>query len=485
MSNLFSALNSAASAVSVFEQALTVSQNNIANNATPGYVEQTATFEALPFDATGGLSGGVASGPVENARNTFAENSVQQASTSLGTWQEQVNTLQGLQSSFDTTGSAGIPGALNQLFSAFTAWGASPTDPTARQGVLNAAQGLAQAFQQQSGEISSAASTADTQLTNLVSQVNQLTTKIANDNANASRGQDPSVQADLYNNLQQLSQLVPVTTIHQSDGSTTVLLAGQTPLVVGTNQYNLSAHTGVPANPPATNPGGPPLDQVLDSNGNDITSDISGGQIGGLLQARNGTLANLQGSPYQQGALNQLAQGIADRVNALLTGGNISDANAATGAPAVPGVALFTYGSTASAAQTLSLNPAITPGQLAAIDPGPPEVDNGIPLALANLATPQSSADEINNMSYSQFYGNMAGQLGSAISTAQANQTSSQEQVTQATTLRQQASGVDLNQEAINVLQFQQSYNAAAKMVSVIDSLTTTILNAIQPLPTG
>jgi flagellar hook-associated protein 1 FlgK len=122
----------------------------------------------------------------------------------------------------------------------------------------------------------------------------------------------------------------------------------------------------------------------------------------------------------------------------------------------------------------------ITPGQLAAIDPGPPEVDNGIPLALANLATPQTAADEINGMSYTQFYGNMAAQLGTAISTAQSNQTTSQDALTQAQTLRQQSSGVDLNQEAIKVLQFQQSYDAATKMVTILDQVTQDFLDAIQ-----
>src|SRR5579872_5524398 len=98
MSNLSASLISAASSISVFENALAVSQTNIANSSTPGYAEQTPTFQAMPFDLATGLAGGVTNGPVQDARNVFAENSVQQAQTSLGNWQEQVSTLQGLQS---------------------------------------------------------------------------------------------------------------------------------------------------------------------------------------------------------------------------------------------------------------------------------------------------------------------------------------------------------------------------------------------------
>jgi flagellar hook-associated protein 1 len=484
MSNLLAAMDGAANALSVFQNALSVTQNNIANSSTPGYVEQTPSFEALPFDSVGGASGGVASGPVTNSRDIYAESAVQQAQTTLGTWEQQVNTLQGLQTSFDITGTTGIPGALNTLFSAFSSWSASPGDTTAQQGVLNAAQGVTEAFQQQATAISTTAASATSDLSNLVTQVNTLTGKIQQDNVQSANGgsSDPSVQADLYNNLEQLSQIVPITTLQQKDGTTTVLLGGQTPLVIGQQQYQISSNLAVPSNPPATYPSAPPNAQILDSDGNDISSEVATGQIGGLLQAVNGTLAQLQGSGNQQGSLNQLAQTIADTVNTILTGGNISDANPTTGAPAVPGVPLFTYDATnpAGIAGSLSVSPGITPGQLAAIDPGPPEVDNGIPLALANLAIPQSAADEINGMSYTQFYGNMASVLGTAISNAQSNQTTSQDAVTQAQTLRQQSSGVDLNQEAIKVLQFQQSYDAASKMVTILDQLTQNFLDAIQ-----
>ena len=484
MSDLFAALGSAAGAISVFENALTVTQNNISNSATPGYVEQTPTFEALPYDSTG-ESGGVQSGPVSDGRDIYTENAVQLAQTALGTWTGQINTIQGLQTSFDITGASGIPGALNTLFSAFSSWAASPNDATAQQTVLNAAQGVGQAFQQQAAAISTATTSAESNLSDLVTQVNTLAGRIQQDNVETSNGggaSDPAVQADLYNNLEQLAEIVPITALKQSDGTTTVLLDGQTPLVIGQSQYQISSTLTVPSNPPPTYPSAPPNAQILDANGNDITSQITTGEIGGVLQAVNGTLAQLQGSATQQGSLNQLAQTIADTVNGILTGGNISDADPNTGAPAVPGVPLFSYDPTnpTGIAGGLTVNPAITPSQLAAIDPGPPQVDNGIPLALANLATPQNPADELDNMSYTQFYGNMAAQLGTAISTAQSNQTTSQNAVTQAQTLRQQSSGVDLNQEAIKVLQFQQSYDAASKVVTILDQITQEFLDAVQ-----
>ena len=488
MATLFAALQSSASALGVFQAALNVTSNNVANASTPGFVRQTQGLEALAFDPSLGSLGGVAATQVESARDSYAERAVQLQSTSLGTWQQQAATLSPIEGSFDITGATGIPGALNKLYSAFLAWSSTPNDGSARQGVLSAAQSVSQAFQQQRTVLDQAASGADSQLSGLVGQVNSLAATIRQNNVQRGlgTGNDPSLDASLYNAVEQLSQLVPVQMLQQPDGSTTVLLAGQIPLVVGQSQYQISANVAVPDIPAPTNPSGPPSAQILDSTGRDVTSLIVQGQIGGLLQARNGVLAQLRGDSLNQGQLNQLAQSVADRINALFQSGNISDAVAATattaGTPAVPGVPLFSYDSSrpSSIAQSLSVPSTLTSDQLAAIDPGPPEVSNGIPLSLANLATPQSAADKIGNVSYTQFYGNMAALLGAAISDAQSNQSTQQGLVTQAQALRQQTSGVSLDVEAIKVLEFQRSYQAVSKMVTILDQLTQTVVDMIQ-----
>ena len=488
MSNLFAALQTSANALGVFQAALSVTANNVANASTPGYVTQTQGLEALPFDSRSGSEGGVVATQVESARDIYAERAVQQQVTSLGTSQQLVSTLTPLQGTFDITGTTGIPGALNSLYSAFSTWGTNPNDGSARQGVMTAAQAVSLAFQQQGTVLDKAASDADSQLTGLVAQVNNLAATIQQNNVQRAQGsgKDTSLDAGLYSAVEELSKLVPVQTLQQPDGSTTVLLAGQIPLVVGQSQYQISANVAVPTIPAPTNPNGPPSAQVLDSTGRDVTALITQGQVGGLLQARNGVLAQLRGDSQQTGQLNQLAQSIADRVNAVFQSGNISDAVAATsttpGTPAVPGVPLFTYDPTrpSSIAKSLSVPATMTADQLAAIDPGPPEVSNGIPLKLANLATPQSAADEIDNTSYTQFFGNIAASVGAAISTAQGNQTTQQALVTQAQDLRQQTSGVSLDAEAIKVLEFQRSYQAVSKMVTILDQLTQTVVNMIQ-----
>jgi flagellar hook-associated protein 1 FlgK len=266
---------------------------------------------------------------------------------------------------------------------------------------------------------------------------------------------------------------VNFTATKQSDGTYTVLADGQTPLVIGARQYNLSFQLTQPTNPPPTNATGPPSAQILASDGTDVTSQINNGQLGALLNVRNTILPTLIGSAYQAGDINTMAQQFADTVNQQLTSGNISD-----GPPPQTGVALFTYDSSnpSNVAQTLAVNPNITPGQLAAIQPGPPEVANGVALSLAQMSNPLNASQEINGESYADYYGDMASSIGASLNTATGQQTLQQSAVAQAQNLVQQASGVNLDQEAVNLVEFQRAYDANSHFVTVLDQITSDII---------
>src|SRR5262249_53144157 len=152
--------------------------------------------------------------------------------------------------------------------------------------------------------------------------------------------------------------------------------------------------------------GSPPNATILDSNGQDVTSHVSQGSLGGLLAVRNTILPSIQGNGTQQGSLNQLAQQIADRVNAILTAAQTSSGQ--------PGTALFTYagGNPSAIGQTLAVNPAITAAGLAPASVGPPLVSNGAALQLANLGTSTAPADEVNGQTILQYLSGIAAQAG-------------------------------------------------------------------------
>jgi flagellar hook-associated protein 1 FlgK len=449
---LFSSLVISAEALRVFEKALTVTQNNVSNADTAGYARQRATFEAMSLDTDVGLPGGVRSGPVQSARNQYAEQAVRRQTSRNAELEQRQADLEGLEPLYDASGEAGIPGALNQLFQGFLAWSAAPNDAVARNTVIERARDVAAGFVETAQGLAQSTLAADQQIRNSVDAINNLARMLKDLNTQQRQdfraASDPAVDTQVNNTLEQLAEYVDFTTVKQADGSLTVLLGGQTALVVGDRQYEVSADISS-------------AQAVLrDSENRDVTGQVSGGRLGALLETRNTTI------PSYSADLNRLAAGLADRVNAILAAG--VDSNG------WPGAALFAYNSTDDAAATLSVT-SILPEELAAATADAPG-GNGNALQLARLA----DSPEIDGASFMEYYGTLAGQVGRALETTRENQQTQQQLLLQTQAFRQETSGVSLDEEAALLVEFQRSYQASARLVSILSGLTEEIINLVQ-----
>ncbi|MCC7176144.1 MAG: flagellar hook-associated protein FlgK [Bryobacterales bacterium] len=479
MSNLLTALVSSSNALEVLQRALIVSQNNVANASTPGYAAQRMLLQAMEFEPGEGLIGGVRAGQIQSARDLYAEQAVRRQMESLGRFKQMAESLASLEPVFNATGASGIPGALNRLFSSFSAWSADPNSMTARQAVLDSAGQLVQSFRQADASLEKAARDTDRQLHQTVERINQLGSELLACNAARRRGAsgDAGLDARIQNVLEELSELVDFTSLQQEDGTVTVLIGGQGPLVVGEHLYGLRLNFDMPAVPPPLYPGAPAPVRLEAFGGGEITGLVQQGRLGGLLEFRNTVLPSVAGDAYHTGELNVLAGSLAGRINQILAAGRISD-----GPPPQPGVALFTYdvSNAATAARTLDLNPAITAGTLAAISPGPPYVSNGTALRLAELSNPREGADGIEGHSYVEYYGRLAGRVGRLLADAGESRNFGAEMVAQARFLREQLSGVSLDEEAIRIIEYQRAYQANARMVSVLSDMTEIAVNLLR-----
>jgi flagellar hook-associated protein 1 FlgK len=472
MGNLLASLSSAGNALDVFQQALTVIQNNVNNASTPGYATQTLNLEAQPLVVTGGLTGGVASAGLQDSRDDYAEEQVQQQTQTLGLYTAQAQATGTIQSFFDVSGTGGVPAALNNLLSAFSAWSVTPNDPTAEQTVLSSAQSLAGSINGLANSLSSTSQQLDTQIGSTVTQINTIAQQIQqyNEQVVQSSTPDPGAEANLYSALDNLSQLANFSTVTQTNGTVTVMLGGGTPLVIGDQVNTLSASDSVDAN--ATYPNSPPTAHIIDSQGKDVTAQITSGQLGGLLDSRNRVLGSLLGSAQQPGSLNQFAQTLADTVNQILESGTVS-----TSAGAAQGTALFTYATSApiGVAASLAVNPAITPSELAPVDSD--GTANGNANQLADLGNAGNTAGNIDGMNLVQYLAQISSDIGQENQTATTNQSTQQQIVAQATTLRGQVSGVSLDAQATDVLQFQRAYQATAQVLTTINEVLDTTMN--------
>ena len=455
MGSLSTALINSANALQVYSDALDVVQNNVTNANTPGYASQSPTLVAQPFDLTTGAPGGVELGPTQSSRSQYADQSVRTEQTAYSYDQQQVSDLSTAQNYFSLSATSGIAPDMSALFNSFSALSVTPNDTVARQAVLNDAATVAQDFNDAANGLLSQANTLQQTTSGTITAINQLGATIAQINSqhnlDSSGGVDAGVDAQLSSTLDQLSQYVNFTVLPQPDGQVSVYLGGQTPLVLGEQSYAIQGDFSTPQT------------SILDSQGVDITDQLTGGQLGAELNDNNNLL------PSYVGGLNTLAQTLADQVNTTLDNG--IDQNGAA-----PTTNLFSYDASTGAALTLAVNP-LTPDQIAAATPGSPG-GNGNALALAALA----NAPVANGYTFAQSYGNLGAQVGTDLSAAQNNSTTDQSLLGQAQALQQQISGVSLDGQAESLMLYERSYDAISKMLGVLNSLSLDVVNMLPPV---
>lgn len=473
MGSLFSALTSAGQSLEAFQRAIDVTENNVTNANSPGYADQVPQLISQDYQDGNGLNGGVQE-LTQDTRNSYADTAVQQQLSLQGMYQQLQTTLAPLQNVFDVSSTSIIPSALNQLFQSFSQWSTDPNNANYQASVIDAAQQTASAFQQAAVQLGQIQTSTTNDIQSTVAQINQDAATIQSLNKQIAQNPqaDAGLSAQMESTLENLSGLANIQVLKGTNGMVTVLLGGQTPLVEGTQINAIQAGNNTASN--SGNAGAAPLISVYDSNGNDITSQITSGSLAGLLSARNNLIPSLIGGGQQVGGLNTLAQSLADSVNNVLEQGTTSSSP-----PYQSGTALFTYNSSSPSgiAGTLAVTSGITGSQLAAADAGPPFVANGAANTLAGLDS--SSPGPVDGQGFTQYFASLTATVGNAVNNANTEATAQSQLVAQAQSLQQQVSGVSIDEEATRLVQLQSSYDAASKIVTVIDETLQTLLTSI------
>ena len=78
-----------------------------------------------------------------------------------------------------------------------------------------------------------------------------------------------------------------------------------------------------------------------------------------------------------------------------------------------------------------------------------------------------------------QSYAAFVAQVGSGVSSAETTQTTAQAVLTAVSNQRQSVSGVSLDEEMTNLINYQQSYEASARVMNAIDSALNTLITTV------
>lgn len=453
MSGLLGSLRNAAGAMRVMERSMSVVQSNVTNASTPGYARQRQSMAALPFDLDRGLVGGVASAGTSGSRSPYAERTVWRQQHLAGAADERAMQLARLEPVFSIDPAQGVGGALTRFFQAASALSVTPNDTSAREHLLQQADRVAGAFQHTSAGLSETLASTDRGIQGQLNDIHAIADQIQQLNLQFKQDyraqSDAGLDAQLHQLLESLAGKVDYTMLRASDGSVTVLAGGQTPLVIGERVYRLSAE-----------PGGSGI-QLLDYDGNDITTQLNGGRLASLLELRNQTLPG-----YQQG-LDRLAQRFAEEVNAVLANGVDMNGNP-------PAQGLFSFDLAAGAARTLRAG-GVTAAELALAGASAP---GGNANALALAALDQQRL--VDGATFAQSYGALAGRLGRDLNGAREASDVQNQLSAQAREIRDELSRVNLDEEAIVLMELQRSYQATARIVTAVDEMMETLMGIVR-----
>jgi len=452
MSGLFGSLSIALTSLSVSQQEMAVTGNNVANANTPGYSREIPAATAGDPILIGSLSfgTGVLLQRIESLRDPILEIQLHQETQQQSKLSTELGQLQQIQTQFGSS-SSGIGADITNFFNTLQQLSADPTNLALRQTVLTAAGNLATDFNTTARNLQTQRSNLDLNVVQSVGEVNSLTAQIASVDRQISSVQkahgDVGTLVDKQTTLiRQLSGLVDVQVIKTDQGISLATSNGTT-LVSGSQSFALSAQLGSDGV------------QHIAAGAQDITGSLKGGSLAGLIQIRD------QEIPALGSSLDQLAAGLANALNtANKTGYDLNG---------VAGVNLFVPPPAGGVGAAATLSVSVTDPALVAAS------SDGTPGSNGNLAVLSAVHDQAvaNGQTPLDFYSSIVFKVGNDTSNTFADVASSDLILQQLQDQRGSISGVSLDEEAANLIKYQTAYQAAARVVSTVNTLLDVAVN--------
>ena len=449
------------SALFTAQQAISVSGHNIANVNTPGFSRQEITLaENRPENGSPGQIGtGVHAESIRRSFDSFVEGQLLASRERLGEFTASRNALARLEPLFGDTNNIGIGAGLNEFFGALQDVATNPNDLSARTVFLSKATALASRFNQSAADLTSAQEFLDRQVGQTVTDVNRLTSQIADLNVKIAYAESSGQQAnDLRDQrgvaLAGLGELIEVSSIEDATGQLTVFAGRGHVLVDKERTYQL---VGVPD---LSNNG--LLDVHYDAGAGsttDLTPVIQSGRLKGVLDVRDQTIPSLRTS------LDTLASEVVTLVNQQHRLGFGLDSSTNQNFFVATGTTASTI------AVGLTNVRQIAASSTAAGVPG----NNANALALAGLRS--TDVASFGNVTFQEYYSMIAGSFGSTAQGVDGNLRAQEILHDQLTSQRAAISGVSMDEELANLLQYQRSFEAASRMIVIADEMFQTILS--------
>lgn len=280
-------LSNAISGLQASQNALRTAGHNISNANTAGYSRQEVNYvtrQEQYIGSAGFIGSGVTTASIERVVNEFVTAQLRLDTTTynqLNTFNNNIGKVDKLFADATT----GLSGALQTFFASMQNGANDPASTPARQLIVTEAESLSIRFNNLHQRLAEIEKSINSEVRTVTSQISSLAGSIAalnqsiSEKVAAGNGNMPNDLMDQRDEaLRQLSELVSIQVVKQGTGDMNVFIGNGQPLVVGVNISSFNV----------TNNGA--IQVVSKNSASDITSQISGGKLGGLLDFRDRVL---------------------------------------------------------------------------------------------------------------------------------------------------------------------------------------------------
>lgn len=445
-------LNIARSGMMAQSGALGVTGQNVTNATTAGYTKRVASMAPL-------ASGGVIFNGEIRTFDKFAYAHVVEQSGRRASADARASALARIEAIIAPP-SQTIGDRSTALMTSFTTLTAYPLDPAVRADILSKADDFASTIAAAALSLSETSKEILQQAQGVVGEINdrlghvaELNTKIAEAKAQGSDASTLRDQRDQW--VREIGDRIGVRAVEDPQGRVTLFGAGAV-LVEGNRTSAMSLDLDGTGNMRIT---------VRGASTIDVTSRVDSGALGGLREARDVDLARARSG------LDAYAFDVGNTLNAAHMDGFGLDGG--TGRP------LFAVSATqAGAAASISLDPNMRdrPDRVAAAGsaselPG----GNGAATKLAQL----SDSDSFGGASLANRFASLAGDVGTRRASAEAEKALRDDTLALAETISESASGVSLDEEMVDMSRYQRAFEAASKVLRMVDELLANFLRDI------
>ena len=437
MAGLIGNLHSARTGMSVSQASIQTTSHNINNINTPGYsrqrVEQStkSAYSNPGYNSSmgpGQIGTGVQATDVIRIRNTFYDFQYRSESHNYGEISIKYQHYTNMEKIFNEPSDSAISASISDFFSSWQELSKNPNDTGAKDVVIQNAKYLS------------------TNISNVKEKLDKLSTQ-----AEKKLNDDVSEINDMINQIRGLNKEIKLI---EGSGKTPNDLMDQRDSVIDELSHKLNIENSEVQKL---------INEKLE-NGTEVTLDElkNIGDVSGEIQ---GSLDMIDKISEYTSDLKEFAKGLTKGVNNVMNGRDFDDNNVQA-----TDQQLFIFNENGDpiikANEDLVNNPKnlIMTAQKA---------ENMYKLKDAKITI------DGENITIGNYYNNIVQKLGNETKEVIRNESNQSKLLGEIDNLRLNVSGVSLDEEMVNLIQFQHSYNASAKVISTIDSLLDVVVNGL------